>query len=46
MNNYRERYVELHSIEFDIINSDCRDCEYRKKDDCQYYYGKCRQEVE
>ena len=41
MKNYRERYVELHSIEWDIEHSACGDCEYRKKDNCQHYYGRC-----
>ena len=39
----RERYVELHSLEFDIEHSDCRDCEFRKKEGCQYYFNKCPQ---
>ena len=43
MISYRDRYVENHSIEWDIEHSACKNCEYRKKQGCQYYYGRCRQ---
>jgi len=37
--NYRDRYIELHTLEFDIQHSACGECEFIN--DCQYYYGKC-----
>ena len=41
MGTYRDRYIEMHSLEFDYMNSDCYYCEYSRKQGCQYYYGKC-----
>ena len=42
MGSYRDRYIELHTIEWDILHSACRDCEHRKKGEgCQYYFNKC-----
>lgn len=38
-----ERYIENHTLEFDIENSDCNEC-YQKHLECQYYYGECRRE--
>lgn len=35
MINYRERYIELHSLEFDIQHSVCGECEYLH--DCRHY---------
>ena len=40
----RDEYIEAHSLEFDLENSDCKDC-YSKHLECLYYYGKCRNEV-
>ena len=39
MSYYRERYVESHTLEWDIQHSACGKCEY--VEDCQYYYGRC-----
>lgn len=39
-----EKYVELHSLEFDIENSECSKC-HREHLECNYYYGECRYEV-
>ena len=39
-----DAYIELHGLEFDLENSDCKDC-YKKHLECLYYYGKCRNEV-
>ena len=39
-----EDYAELHTLEWDIINSPCGDCVYRQQDNCQYYNGNCPQE--
>lgn len=43
MGSKTEKYIESHSLEWDIINSPCGECEYM--DNCQYYYGKCPLEV-
>lgn len=43
MGSYRDRYIEMHTLEWDIEHSACRDCEHRKKEGCQYYYGNCSQ---
>lgn len=40
MGSRRDAYIEAYSLEFDLENSDCKDCL-----DCLYYYGKCRNEV-
>ena len=37
----REKYVELHSLDFDHENSACGSCPL---DECGYYYGNCPQE--
>ena len=42
--NKRE-YVELHTIEWDILHSACRDC-YLNDLECNRYRGKCRKENE
>ena len=39
MGSYTQEYIELHTLLFDIENSDCNNCEFVA--DCQYYYGKC-----
>ena len=39
-----DAYIEAHGLEFDLENSDCKDC-YSKHLECLYYYGKCRNEV-
>ena len=39
----RQDYVELHSLERDIIYSACGDC-YKEGLDCLRYYDKCRKE--
>ena len=44
MGSRREAYIEAHSLEFDLENSDCKDC-YSKNLECLYYRGKCRNEV-
>jgi len=38
----RREYIELHSIEWDIMHSPCGKCKF--VDNCQYYYGKCPNE--
>ena len=38
----RQEYIELHSIEWDIMHSPCGECEF--VNNCQYYYGKCPNE--
>ena len=38
MRNYRQEYIENHSLEFDIQNSECRSCTLHE---CGYYYGEC-----
>lgn len=43
MKNYRQEYIELHSLDFDIQNSQCGECQF--VNDCQHYYGKCPQQV-
>ena len=42
--NRRDAYIEAHSLEFDLENSDCKDC-YKKHLECSYYSGECRNEV-
>ena len=42
--NRRDAYIEAHSLEFDLENSDCKEC-YSKHLECLYYCGKCRNEV-
>ena len=44
MGSRRDAYIEAHSLEFDLENSDCKDC-YNKHLECSYYYGECRNEV-
>ena len=44
VHNKKDAYIELHGLEFDLENSDCKDC-YKKHLECLYYYGKCRNEV-
>ena len=39
-----DAYIEAHGLEFDLENSDCKDC-YSKHLECLYYRGKCRNEV-
>ena len=34
-------YTEMHTIEWDILNSDCRDC-YLNDLECNRPYGECR----
>ena len=41
MKTYRDRYIEMHSLEFDFYNSACGECEYGLNNDCQYYKNKC-----
>ena len=41
MGKMKDRYIELHTLEWDIQNSPCGECPY--VNDCQYYYGKCPQ---
>ena len=44
MSKKRDAYIEAHSLEFDLENSDCKEC-YSKHLECLYYCGKCRNEV-
>ena len=44
MGSRRDAYIEAHSLEFDLENSECKEC-YSKQLECLYYYGKCRNEV-
>ena len=44
MSKKRDAYIEAHSLEFDLENSDCKEC-YSKHLECSYYYRKCRNEV-
>ena len=44
MGSRRDVYIEAHSLEFDLENSDCKDC-YSKHLECLYYYGECRNDV-
>ena len=44
VHNRRDAYIEAHSLEFDLENSDCREC-YQKHLECLYYSGECRNEV-
>ncbi len=39
MSWYRDEYNEMHTLEWDIENSDCGSCQY--VNDCRYYYGAC-----
>lgn len=43
MGSYRDRYIELHGLEFDFYHSACGTCPHAWKEGCQYYYGKCPQ---
>ena len=36
----REEYIEAHTLEFDIMYSQCGECQYGQNDNCQHYYGK------
>lgn len=38
--NKRE-YVEYHTLEYDILHSNCREC-YLNNLECGYYQNKCR----
>ena len=44
MGSRRDAYIEAHSLEFDLENSDCKDC-YKKHLECLYYSGECRNDV-
>lgn len=37
----KNTFSELHSLEFDILNSECRDC-YLNHLECTYYKEGCR----
>lgn len=37
----KHEYAEMHTIEWDILNSDCRDC-YLNNLECNRPYGECR----
>ena len=39
MGRLKDAYIEMHTLEWDIINSACGDCEFLNN--CQYYYGGC-----
>lgn len=41
--SYREQYQDDHTIEFDILNSDCKNC-YVNNLECLHYKNKCRNE--
>ena len=41
----KRRYVELHTLEWDLVNSVCREC-FVNGWECMYYRGECRQEKE
>lgn len=41
MGSYMDRYIEAHSLGWDIENSACNNCPHLKKEGCQYYYGNC-----
>ena len=40
----RCEYAEMHTLEWDIINSAWGYCVYRQQDNCQHYTGNCPQE--
>ena len=37
----RDEYADLHTIEWDLLHSGCRDC-YLNNLDCNRPYGECR----
>ena len=36
----RQRYIELHTLEFDLKYSACGKCEYGQNGNCQHYTEK------
>ena len=43
--SFRDRYVENHGLEFDVLYSDCRDC-YLNNLECLHYTTGCRRDSE
>lgn len=39
MGRLKDVYIEMHTLEWDIINSACGNCEFVSN--CRYYYGEC-----
>ena len=42
MGKFKDAYIELHSLEWDIQHSACGSCPYNE---CQYYYNNCYQDT-